>query len=139
MLRVIYTSEGNLDPGRMLDEVRKIHRVSVENNNRSGVTGALLFSDMYFLQALEGEAPAVHETVARILGDDRHRNIAVIAEEDVPSRVFGRWTMKLVLRKPASDPVFMEYGVGPVFHPARLEPATALGLLRRLTQQPGAA
>lgn len=139
MLRMIYTSEGNLDPGEMLDEVRRIHRVSVENNQRSGLTGALLFSDMYFLQALEGEASAVHETVARIMADDRHRNVAVMAQEDVGERLFGRWTMKLVLRKPAGDPVFRDYGIGPVFDPARLAPETALGLLRRLAQQPGTA
>lgn len=134
MLRVIYASESNLDAGTMLREVRDIHARSVENNGVAGVTGALLFSDMYFLQALEGEEAAVRATVARILGDDRHRKVAIIAEDTVSDRRFGPWTMKLVLRDTATDAVFRRFGFASVFSPDRLSAESALGLLAGLAQ-----
>lgn len=134
MLRIIYVSEVNIDAGEMLREIRTIHAASVENNQECGVTGALLFSDLYFLQALEGETDAVSETLARILKDERHRRISLMSREETGERAFGPWSMKLAQRDIRSEPVFREFGLQSVFDPYRLTGPVALSLLTSLSQ-----
>jgi hypothetical protein len=135
MRRIIYASEVSLDTGEALRELRAIHHASVTNNTENGVTGALLFSDMYFLQVLEGDDDAVRETVARILQDDRHRNMSVLASDAIDERAFGQWSMKLVQRDRRTEPAFHQLGLISVFSPHQLTGTTALALLKSLAER----
>ena len=74
-------------------EIRDILSVSRRNNERSGLTGMLLYRDGNFLQVLEGPESAVEATFARISKDPRHRGIIVIRITRPTSRLFSEWTM----------------------------------------------
>jgi len=80
-------------PGVTLESVDDILAVSRRNNNRSRVTGLLLFNGKRFLQLLEGPAVLVEESYARILKDDRHFAIVKLSERSIEEREFGSWDM----------------------------------------------
>lgn len=72
--------------GRILATARRI-------NAENGVTGLLLYSDESFVQVLEGEEGAVHETFARIRADPRHRDVTLLADGPAERRRHPDWTM----------------------------------------------
>jgi len=74
-------------------ELGPILESAVRHNRDDDITGMLLYSDGNFLQVLEGANAQVHQTYERICSDDRHRNITLIAELEVPERQFGDWSM----------------------------------------------
>jgi len=65
-------------------------------NHRVGITGALLYHDGNFIQAMEGSRPAVDTLMSRIRKDPRHHGIMVLLDEAAPSRRFAGWSMGLV-------------------------------------------
>jgi hypothetical protein len=74
-------------------ELRSLLVVARTRNDRSGVTGMLLYKDGNFMQVLEGARDAVLAVKARIETDPRHRGILVLLSGDSPQRQFGSWSM----------------------------------------------
>lgn len=74
-------------------ELDAIVRVSDRNNQRDGITGALVYDGGVFAQVLEGAPEALQRTVQRIARDDRHRDLRIVHEAPIGERAFGRWTM----------------------------------------------
>ncbi|MFC7556641.1 BLUF domain-containing protein [Pseudoroseomonas wenyumeiae] len=70
---------------RILDSSRR-------NNERDGLTGALLFNDDCFAQVLEGDSAMLHQVFERIQCDLRHRD-TVVLEFGPAEREFGQWSM----------------------------------------------
>jgi hypothetical protein len=66
------------------------------NNARSGITGALVYVDGYFLQVLEGEEEAVQGLMERISVDLRHETITVLQAQAVDTAAFANWKMAYV-------------------------------------------
>lgn len=58
--------------------------------------GALLVTEGWFVQALEGEEQAVRSLYEHIARDGRHEQVAVVDEQNVDGRAFGRWSMAQV-------------------------------------------
>ena len=116
--RLIYVSENQLDreSGSVLKQVSAVLSASNRNNKRIGLTGALVFDDMYFLQILEGERRPVWETFERIKEDERHSRVLLVELRDTPERIFGNWWMGLATRNEDTQHVF--------------EPFTRKGILR---------
>jgi hypothetical protein len=73
--------------------VDSILEQSRRNNPRTGITGILCFSDDLFVQVLEGGRDDVCELYNRLARDDRHRNVRILAYEEIQERRFGGWTM----------------------------------------------
>ena len=63
------------------------------NNERYGITGALLYHRERFVQIVEGEDEIVRARFATIAADPRHSNIVVMREKVIPERQFPEWTM----------------------------------------------
>lgn len=63
------------------------------NNERLGVTGALVYGDGQFMQVMEGEEVAVRELYQRLATDPRHTGLMKLADKDIPHRSFGSWRM----------------------------------------------
>ena len=75
---------------------------SRETNARLGVTGALLYHDGNFIQALEGKDAVVFALYAKIANDPRHHRVTTVVEIAPESRLFADWTMAFRdLRDPA--------------------------------------
>lgn len=78
------------DPATEIEQILAVARV--ENPKRE-VTGALLYSDGYFAQVLEGRYEEVKAVFSAIERDPRHHNITVLYFKPAAGRNFGAWSM----------------------------------------------
>jgi len=62
-------------------------------NTADGLTGLLVHRNGRFMQLLEGPYDAVLSTYQRILADDRHDDVRLLAEESIHTRRFPEWSM----------------------------------------------
>ena len=76
------------------DTIKNILAISRANNNKTGLTGSLIYrSDLYF-QFLEGPPDAIDETYKKIKLDTRHSEIHKVKEDMTNRRLFASWAMK---------------------------------------------
>ena len=66
---------------------------SLRNNERSGITGLMLFNGFNFLQCIEGERAAANDCMRRIERDDRHSGLAIVSHRELARRQFTEWRM----------------------------------------------
>ena len=57
------------------------------------VTGALVFTGKNFAQVLEGRREAVEELMQSINKDERHRDVDVVAVDEIKERRFPGWSL----------------------------------------------
>ena len=100
-LQLVYVSRAAFAPHEhaamgIEPEVGRILLQSRQNNPRAGIVGALYYGDGFFFQCLEGNAPAVYDTLDRIRRDPRHEEITVLRERELERPGFGEWSMKYV-------------------------------------------
>lgn len=70
-----------------------ILEVSRRKNAERAITGMLLHSEGSFIQVLEGVHEDIREVFHHISRDERHTEITVLAEREIPQRDFPDWTM----------------------------------------------
>lgn len=75
------------------DEIIGILRSAREHNEKSGVTGMLLYRDGNFMQVLEGPAGVVDSLIQKIKRDPRHQGIILMSRKPIEERQFGEWSM----------------------------------------------
>jgi Sensors of blue-light using FAD len=121
--RVIYCSQADFDMSP--DELTGLLTVARRHNTEAGLSGMLLYCGQSFLQLLEGESAAVDSTYARILADDRHRNIRQLSDAEVAAPMFPDWTMGFE----HVDPETLALGL-PGFTPATSYPLVNPELVR---------
>ena len=94
LCRLVYRSQTSWDllSNEMLQELASL---SERRNLGRGITGLLILSGECFLQVLEGDASAVNELYGRILQDNRHHGITLISYEQVSTRCFEDWSMRV--------------------------------------------
>ncbi|WP_195908456.1 BLUF domain-containing protein [Novosphingobium sp. Gsoil 351] len=95
---LVYSSCAQLNPDNavdlaMIDDILAIAR---QRNAAVDVTGALLFTEGKFVQALEGDRTAVRATYARIAADPRHDNVEILSSQFSDRRRFKQWSMAFV-------------------------------------------
>ena len=89
--QLIYSSVAASPMSRpALDDLLRRARLK---NSRMGITGALLYHDGHFIQALEGKEAIVTTLLARIGEDRRHGAVRVLHASKVPRREFAGWSM----------------------------------------------
>ena len=74
-------------------DLENILHSSACNNQRAGITGALIFSGSTFAQVLEGTKSALDELMTTLEADARHSALTIVAREKVESRRFPSWSM----------------------------------------------
>jgi hypothetical protein len=62
-------------------------------NEKSAITGMLLYRDGFFIQALEGELDAIENLYVTIARDERHRDVILVYKNPIQQRRFSDWTM----------------------------------------------
>ena len=137
VFRLIYRSHSRIPAASESEEFGRILRVARRNNAAMGVTGALMFYDRWFAQALEGGEDAVFGLFDRIKTDPRHDAVEIRQQGDVPARAFARWAMAHVGEHGSPDIPLSATGAG-VSEGAAWTPTAAqdgvLILLRDLTR-----
>ncbi|MEJ8280482.1 BLUF domain-containing protein [Pseudonocardia spirodelae] len=101
--RLIYRSRSEIPRENREVVLAEIFDVARSKNKRSGVTGALLISDNWFVQTLEGDEATVSGLFETISRDDRHTDVSVIESTTVDARVFARWSMARISVAGRSD------------------------------------
>lgn len=85
-------------------------------NADNGITGVLCQGQGVWLQVLEGRRSEVNALYGRITADKRHKNVQMIAFEDIAQRRYGAWAMAHVNLTDA-DPVLEVNSSGAAFDP----------------------
>lgn len=95
---LVYRSHAQFDPNSSagLEMINQILANARRCNVSRGVTGALLFTEGTFVQALEGDREHVRSTYERILGDPRHGEVEVLSTQFTDRRRFKEWSMAFV-------------------------------------------
>jgi len=105
--RLVYRSRNLLPDGADggSPALASILDVSRKNNRKQGVTGALVLyaHDRRFAQVLEGAEEDVLEVFERIKHDKRHDSLEIDESDPVPTRLFDRWAMALVVEHDEPD------------------------------------
>lgn len=94
--RLVYRSRNLLEPGRHDADLGAIFLSARHNNREQDITGALLVTERYFVQTLEGAEDAVRALYDRIEKDSRHDEVTLLQAGTAGERVFGRWAMARV-------------------------------------------
>ena len=86
LFQIVYasTASESFDRAALMELLKQ----SVRRNTQAGITGLLLYKDGCFMQALEGEEPAVKALFAKICRDPRHRRIIPLIHEPIKRRNF---------------------------------------------------
>lgn len=116
-----------------LSALRAILSVSRKNNEAADVTGYLIFDGETFIQVLEGPRDALDATMTRIVRDERHRDVTVLATQPVETRSFREWKMGGYRRTPQQDPIFAAHGIAGKIDRSRIDYETAVSLARALS------
>jgi hypothetical protein len=113
LTRLVYHSENHLGPfsGKMIGDLNSILDASNRNNERDGITGALLFDTLWFVQILEGEREAVSATLCRIMGDERHDAVTIMECGPIAARQFGNWWMGLGMLRGDNQALYARHGL----------------------------
>jgi hypothetical protein len=125
VFRLVYRSHSRIPGEERPVALAEILRVARSANARAGITGALLITDNWFVQALEGDESTVRALYERIRQDRRHENVTLIESGGQESRVFSRWAMAQVSASGQADiPLEATEGEGVIHPAASAEPLT---------------
>lgn len=103
VFRLIYRSRDRIPLDERRAELGELFSQARSSNKKRGLTGALLITDDYFVQTLEGDEQVVRALFARIEVDPRHDRVEVLDATTVPSRVFVRWSMAKIAEEDEPD------------------------------------
>lgn len=131
MYRLVYYSENRISgsSSEVSEQVEQILSASRSNNEKVGVTGALMFSEGFFGQVLEGPQAAVEATFERIQRDTRHGDVSLLDYQPIENRSFDKWSMAFVGQKATAS--FESIGLLSGYDPEKLK---AEKLLTRLVE-----
>lgn len=90
-IQLVYISERCADTDDRA--ITKIKLRAEHNNHRRNITGALLYTEHYFLQYLEGEAAVVDALYASICRDPRHTKARLLLRKPIQQRDFAHWSL----------------------------------------------
>jgi hypothetical protein len=117
--RLTYYSRNRIDEAAasLHDGIEDILIVSVANNRRDDVTGALIHDDNWFAQVLEGDEAVVSATFERILRDPRHSDVRLVKIQPDSVRRFAASWMTITARSNDNADLFRHYGDSEGFDP----------------------
>lgn len=120
--RLIYRSCDRIPPERRPSVLGKLFTAARSNNQRAGITGALLLSGPWFVQTLEGDEAVVRALFARIERDPRHDSVSLLEAGPADERAFPRWSMARVSEDGSAPDTYL------IAHGTPLSRAAARGL-----------
>ena len=130
LTRLIYASR---HVGTTIDMIDRILQKSRANNLRDGITGALVISDLYFLQLLEGDRKQISKCFMRVMQDNRHQDIQLICAGDHENRLFYEWSMHRIETSRMKQKVLHPYKINGSFVPFCMSQCAVEDLCRTLS------
>jgi Sensors of blue-light using FAD len=103
VFRLMYRSRIRIPRQVRKGQLGDVFSVARSNNKKQDISGALLVTDDWFVQILEGDEAPVRELFAHIERDVRHDSVVVLESGQVDERVFSRWAMAKVAKDGEPD------------------------------------
>ncbi|WP_201593956.1 BLUF domain-containing protein [Psychrobacter vallis] len=132
ILRLTYVSRHNANNKSV--EVTRILAQAHRNNQRNGITGALVISEDYFLQSIEGPRPVINELLRKLFKDERHFSLQVIECNEVEQRRWGKWSMKHLSLSDQDREYVRKFSVGTNFDPYLINSAQIIEFIEILSR-----
>ncbi|WP_238272586.1 BLUF domain-containing protein [Methylobacterium cerastii] len=123
--------------GSMREMVKDILTACNRYDRVSGLTGALVFNDHFFLQAMEGERAAISEQLWKLAADNRHSGMVLMSSRPIEQRDFEGWMVGFAGHSDALDAIYMDYGATPKLDPSAMPVQSAIKLLRAFAHLDG--
>jgi Sensors of blue-light using FAD len=133
--RLVYFSENKIESAGRGAQMAELQRVAVSRNRRRGITGALVYDERFFAQALEGELRVVQEVFDLIARDTRHANVTVTSTTAVPEHLFGNWSMGFAARTRETETLFGLHWCNTSMNPRIMSEQNILKLMVELGRQ----
>ena len=130
LVRLLYASRPAEKPDDAV--LGSIFAQSRRNNPPRGITGVLCFAPDVYIQVLEGGRDAVCELFSTLVGDARHRQVRILAYEEIAERRFGGWTMGGVDVRKTNPTLLLKYGEKPELDPFTGSGRTSMDMLEAL-------
>lgn len=136
LFRLVYYSRNTVATTNKsaFKEIKSILDAAARNNTRDGITGALLFNNIFFAQVLEGDRKAVTETFCRIAQDPRHSDMVIMSALPVNERMFDQWSMAFAGRSDTADRLYTRFGLSPEFNPAKMTSDSLVGFVQEMAK-----
>ena len=115
ILRMTYISRYNND--NLNGEVTRILEQAQKNNERNGITGALVFNHNYFLQSIEGARPVINGLLRKLVQDERHHSLQIVECREVEQRQWNKWSMKYLIPSDENKGLALKFSTGNQFNP----------------------
>lgn len=93
LYEIVYQSFASKDFS--IAELNELMVLSRVNNQKSKVTGCLLYHKRTFIQVLEGEERTVKALYQKIKSDTRHTKVKLVWKDELDERGFSGWSMSL--------------------------------------------
>lgn len=135
LYRLVYSSQASseLSP----QDLKEIAEVSGTNNQTDGITGLLCYSNLMFLQLLEGDHEQVSKTYHRIVEDKRHHTPVLIECVPIQNRLFEVWSMETISLSDLADgqinTLILKYSGSPTFKPNGMSPQQCLNFMKEVS------
>ena len=135
--RLVYYSRNQITggPGILTDAIASILATSRINNERAGVTGALMFNAGCFAQVLEGPQASIESVFERIQQDERHSAVTLLELSTIEARRFPSWSMGYVGASPAEAERYQPVAGRSGYDPSRMNGEGILETLQRLAME----
>ncbi|MBL8350947.1 MAG: BLUF domain-containing protein [Burkholderiaceae bacterium] len=130
LVRLLYASRAAETVDQ--DTLHHILRQSKANNPALGITGLLCCSDGIFIQALEGGRQAVNRLYLKIAQDPRHRDLVLLAYDEILERRFAGWAMGQVNMARLNPALLLKYSATPTLDPYAASGRVALAMFDEL-------
>ncbi len=104
-----------------------------------GVTGILCYTKDVFVQILEGGRDEVSSLFTSIVRDDRHRDVTILAFEEIGQRMFSNWTMGQVDMSKVNPGLLLKYSEKPSLDPFGCSGHATMSVIRELLASAGIA
>jgi hypothetical protein len=114
------------------EELQAILRHATTANPKQGLSGALCFADGVFMQVLEGGRGAVNRVYNKIANDSRHKDVVLLAYEEIAERRFAGWAMGLVNLSRVNPALLLKYSECAKLDPHALSGKVSLALFDEL-------
>jgi hypothetical protein len=129
LVRLLYCSRAVDTSPEAIDAILAQSR---QHNPECGITGILCYGGGIFLQAIEGGRMQVSELFGHIMRDARHKDVAVLAVEEIFERRFGGWSMGQVNISKVNHSVLLKYSEKAELDPYAVSGKVSLALLEDL-------
>ncbi len=131
LIRLLYYSRASDEVQRRPSPyMHEILAVAVPRNTEAGLTGALLYCDGWFVQALEGARATVGAVFGQIGADRRHGAVTQISASLIEARHFDAWSMCGATLSPSDDAIIKVLENSQGFQPDKQPPMSLFKLLK---------